>query len=85
MAMTFARGPLSERKAKLKKLLRKVQDGVHFNEHVEGDGAAVFEHACKLGCEGIVAKRIDMPYQSGRSKRWVKIKNPDSPAARRAG
>jgi len=44
----------------------------------------VFAHACKLGCEGIVAKGIDLPYQSGRSKRWLKIKNPNSPAARRA-
>jgi hypothetical protein len=32
----------------------------------------------------IGAKRVDLPYQSGRSKRWLKIKNPASPAARRA-
>jgi ATP-dependent DNA ligase len=60
-----------------------VKDGLEYNEHIEGEGPVVFEHACKLGCEGIVAKRIDLPYESGRSKRWVKIKNPDSPAMRR--
>jgi ATP-dependent DNA ligase len=37
-------------------------------------------HACKLVLEGIVSKRRDSPYRSGRSKTWVKIKNPDSPA-----
>lgn len=61
-----------------------MKDGIQFNPHVDGDGPTVFEQACELGCEGIVAKRIDLPYQSGRSKRWLKIKNPESPAARRA-
>jgi ATP-dependent DNA ligase len=51
-----------------------------FNEHLDGDGAAVFMHACKLGLEGIVSKRRDMRYRSGRSKSWLKIKNPKSPA-----
>jgi bifunctional non-homologous end joining protein LigD len=43
----------------------------------------VFEKACKFGCEGIVAKRIDSPYRSGRSKTWIKVKNPNSRAALR--
>ncbi len=76
--------PLGERKDRLAKLLQKVRDGIEFNPHVGGDGPTVFAHACKLGCEGIVAKRLDLPYQSGRSKRWLKIKNPESSAARRA-
>jgi bifunctional non-homologous end joining protein LigD len=80
----FRAHALKDRKARLQELLRKVRDGIQFNEHVEGDGPTLFLHACKLGCEGIVAKRIDLPYQSGRSKRWLKIKNPDSPAVRRA-
>ena len=58
-------------------------DGIEFNEHIEGDGADIFKPACKLGHEGIVAKRKDLPYESGRSKRWLKIKNPDSPAVQR--
>jgi bifunctional non-homologous end joining protein LigD len=53
---------------------------MHFVDHVGGDGAIVFEHACKLGLEGIVSKRRDLPYRSGKSKTWLKIKNPTSPA-----
>jgi bifunctional non-homologous end joining protein LigD len=41
--------------------------GLRFNEHLEGDGPTVFAHACKLGLEGIVPKRKDSAYRSGRS------------------
>ena len=41
------------------------------------------EHACKLGLEGIVSKRIDMAYSAGPSKSWLKIKNPTHPAMMR--
>ena len=75
--------PLLDRKARLRKILAKPKDGVHFGDHIEGDGIVVYEHACKLGCEGIVAKRKDLPYESGRSRRWLKIKNPNSPATKR--
>jgi bifunctional non-homologous end joining protein LigD len=43
---------------------------------MEGDGESVFRHACKLGLEGIVSKRKDSPYRSGRSPDWIKSKNP---------
>lgn len=76
--------PLLDRKKRLAKILTKAPDGIELNDHIEGDGHAIFEHACKLGHEGIVAKRKDLPYESGRSRRWLKIKNPDSPAAKRA-
>ena len=49
----------------------------------EQDGRLVFEHACLLGCEGIVSKRKDSRYRSGRSRHWVKIKNPAAPAVKR--
>lgn len=75
--------PLIDRKSKLQKLLSKAKDGIEFNAHIEGDGNTIFEHVCKLGHEGIIAKRKDLPYESGRSKRWLKIKNPDSPAMKR--
>jgi bifunctional non-homologous end joining protein LigD len=52
------------------------------NEHFEGDGEIVFQHACKLGCEGIVSKRLGSTYRSGRSASWVKVKNPKAPAVR---
>jgi ATP-dependent DNA ligase len=54
------------------------------NEHIEGDGPTVFAHACKLGLEGVVSKRKDSPYRSGRSPDWLKMKNP-SAAAVKAG
>lgn len=44
-----------------------------------GGAPAIFAHACKLGCEGIVSKRRDLPYRSGRAKSWLKIKNRKSP------
>jgi ATP-dependent DNA ligase len=47
-------------------------------------GAVVFRHACKMGLEGIVSKRLTAPYRSGPSRGWIKMKNPDSPAMRRA-
>jgi ATP-dependent DNA ligase len=77
------RQPLLDRKARLAKLIAKVRGGIEFAEHTEGDGAVIFQHACHLGYEGIVAKRKDLPYESGRSKRWVKIKNPQSSAMKR--
>ena len=42
-----------------------------------------FRHACRMGLECIVAKRRDKPYRSGRSPDWIKVKNPDAPAATR--
>ena|SRR5262249_14609850 len=52
--------------------------------HVRGTGRrGVFKHACALGCEGIVSKRLGSPYRSGRSRHWVKSKNPQHPAVRR--
>src|SRR5262249_25453881 len=44
----------------------------------KGDGETVFRHACKLGLEGIVSKRKDSPYRSGRSSDWLKMKNADA-------
>ena len=57
--------------------------GLRFNEHIEADGATVFQQACKMGLEGIVSKRKDSRYVSGRSLHWIKSKNPDSPAVKR--
>ena len=65
------------------KLLRKADYGIFLNEHVEDEAAIVFQHACKLGLEGIVSKRRESPYVSGRSLHWLKLKNPNSAAVRR--
>ncbi len=47
------------------------------------DAEIVFYHACKLGLEGIVSKRKDSVYRSGRSRDWLKMKNPACGAVRR--
>jgi bifunctional non-homologous end joining protein LigD len=72
--------PLSDRKARLARLLARVPAGIEFNEHTDEDGATVFRHACKIGLEGIVSKRLGAPYRSGPSRDWIKVKAPDSPA-----
>jgi bifunctional non-homologous end joining protein LigD len=72
------RDPLEVRKATLASVLAKAGPGIRFNEHIEGDGATVFRHACKLGLEGIVSKRKDSPYRSGRSPDWLKMKSATS-------
>ena len=74
------RAPLTERKARLAKLLRKAKPGIRLSEHIEADGAVVFDHACKLRLEGIVSKRADAPYRSGRGRTWIKVKNKKAPA-----
>jgi bifunctional non-homologous end joining protein LigD len=75
--------PLEGRKATLEMMLAKVGPGIRFNEHMEGAGETVFRHACKLGLEGIVSKRRDSAYRSGRSPDWLKMKNMDAPAVKR--
>ena len=77
------RDPLEVRKATLGSIVAKASPGIRFNEHLGGDGPTVFAHACKLGLEGIVSKRKDSPYRSGRSPHWLKMKNPAAPAGKR--
>ena len=78
------REPIDLRKATLASILRKSRPGVRLNEHLEHDcGQTVFKHACKIGLEGIVSKRLRSHYRSGRSPDWLKFKNPDAPAAKR--
>jgi bifunctional non-homologous end joining protein LigD len=73
-----------ERRKVLVRLLRQAGNGIQLSEHLDGaDGDTVFQHACKLGLEGIVAKRRDRPYRSGRSPDWIKVKNPNAPGATR--
>jgi bifunctional non-homologous end joining protein LigD len=57
--------------------------GLQVNDHIVEPGDVVFRHACQLGFEGIVSKRLDSPYVSGRSRHWIKSKNPQHPAVKR--
>ena len=52
------RTPIEERKHILAKLLSQPHEGIALNEHYTGEGAIIFKHACALGCEGIVSKRL---------------------------
>jgi bifunctional non-homologous end joining protein LigD len=52
------REPIEDRKRRLAGLLRLPHDGIALNEQFKGDGASIFKHACALGCEGIVSKRL---------------------------
>ncbi len=63
--------------------MRGPHAGMVLNEVFEGDGDILFAHACKLGCEGIVSKRVGSLYRSGRSPHWLKVKNPKAPAVKR--
>jgi hypothetical protein len=59
------------------------QPGLQLSECLDRPGGVVFEHACKLGLEGIVSKRRGSRYESGRLSHWLKIKNPNHPAVLR--
>jgi bifunctional non-homologous end joining protein LigD len=79
------REPWETRRATLASLLRKSIQGIRLSGHLDAaDGDLVFRHACTMGLEGIVAKRRDSPYRSGRCADWIKIKNPEHPARDRA-
>jgi bifunctional non-homologous end joining protein LigD len=74
---------LLERKTLLAKLLVRANDGILYNDHLSESGDIVFAHACKLGAEGIVSKRIDSSYRSGPHPAWIKVKNPTAIALQR--
>jgi ATP-dependent DNA ligase len=75
---------LISRKRRLARLIGGPErSAIRIVEHLTDDGATVFEHACRMGLEGIVSKRADSPYRSGSSKVWLKSKNPASEAVRR--
>jgi bifunctional non-homologous end joining protein LigD len=69
--------PLSNRKQRLGALLQTRGAGspfIRYVEHFETGGDAVLRSACRLSLEGIVSKRLDAPYRSGRGENWTKAK-----------
>src|SRR6202011_4281815 len=69
--------PLGERKERLKKLLearKRRSNRIRYVEHFVSGGDAVLQSACKLELEGIVSKKLDAPYRSGRTESWTKAK-----------
>jgi ATP-dependent DNA ligase len=77
------REPIETRKATLASVLRGCLPGLRLNEHLAHPGELVFRHACVMGLEGIVSKRLGSMYRSGRSRDWLKFKNPAAPAVKR--
>ena len=77
------REPIENRKAFLAKLLKGSHLSLVLNDVYEEDGAIVFREACRLGCEGIVSKKLGSIYRRGRSPLWLKVKNPNAPAVKR--
>jgi ATP dependent DNA ligase domain len=70
--------PLLERKAMLKRLLRRKRSRILYLDHVESDGRLLFEQIIAMDLEGIVCKRKDSPYKVTEkpSRHWIKVKNP---------
>lgn len=69
--------PLLERKGELKHLLDRVKgvgDLIRYSEHFDEEGALVLRQACRMTLEGIVSKRVDAPYRSGRADSFIKTK-----------
>ena len=68
---------LLDRKAMLKSILETApaEGPLFYSDHIEGQGQEVFEHACRMGMEGVICKRADGPYEAGRrGPSWVKVK-----------
>ncbi|MET3335267.1 MULTISPECIES: DNA ligase D [Bradyrhizobium] len=75
--LDFRRLPLGERKARLKQLLgarKRKSAQIRYVEHFESGGDAVLQSACKLELEGVVSKKLEAPYRSGRTESWTKAK-----------
>ncbi len=66
--------PLAERKARLQTRIADTPDIIRYVEHFTSAGDAVLQSACRMDLEGIVSKKLDAPYQSGRSGSWTKSK-----------
>ena len=72
----LTKAALKDRKELLQQLLagQPSRSPIRFSEHLEVDGPTMFEHSCRLGLEGIISKRVDLPYRSGRGDHWLKSK-----------
>lgn len=70
----LARRTNIERKERLEALLAEARPPIHVADHVIGAGEKLYRAMCDAGQEGIISKRIDAPYRSGRTRNWVKVK-----------
>jgi bifunctional non-homologous end joining protein LigD len=71
----LTKATLIDRKALLQQILALLPQGaIRFSEHLQEDGERMLEHSCRLGLEGIISKRADLPYRAGRGDHWLKSK-----------
>jgi len=76
--------PLHMRKINLQRLLARRPEGIFVNPFETGEiGPDLFRAACDMGLEGLVSKHRERPYQAGRSRHWIKVKNRTHPAMER--
>jgi bifunctional non-homologous end joining protein LigD len=66
--------PLLKRKEALVELTGGLAGAIRYSEHLAEDGDALFRQACLMGLEGVISKRADRPYRSGRAEDWTKVK-----------
>src|SRR5215212_207412 len=66
--------PYVDRKELLKQVLAGAPEQLIYVGFVEAEGDRVFQHACNMGLEGVVGKRRQSIYRSGRADDWVKLK-----------
>lgn len=72
--------PLEARKARLEEAVARLPEArgtVRYSEHFDSEGSLLLDHACRLTLEGIISKRRDAPYRSGRTGDWIKTKCSD--------
>jgi bifunctional non-homologous end joining protein LigD len=73
-AMDLRKKPLIERKARLEEVLSRAKAPIRLSPYFEGGGPDVLEAFREKGLEGVVSKKADAPYRSGRTKSWLKVK-----------
>ena len=67
--------PLTKRKASLKTILRRTRNNrIRFTQHIVGEGLVLFAELEQLHVEGMVAKKLESKYESGRTREWLKVK-----------
>jgi bifunctional non-homologous end joining protein LigD len=72
----LTKATLVDRKRLLQDIVAGLAAGspIRFSEHLEADGPTMLEHSCRMGLEGIISKRRDLPYRPGRGEHWFKAK-----------
>jgi bifunctional non-homologous end joining protein LigD len=66
--------PLWKRKEGLAELTAGLSGAMRYSEHLADNGEPLFRNACLMGLEGVISKRADRPYRSGRGEDWIKVK-----------